>query len=930
MPLDVQGYSTQFNNFVAFANQEIGSGGGKKSVATLDGIRALGEHTIKASSQDHVGYFRRSQEMKDVNNEIRTIFKNAIAEMFGGEKNIPKSVKDAMQLSDYDKGKPLTARRILAVKQAIDTDSVAKLRVFKSADSATVALGKGWNKAELPNLARAAHFLSQATGVDEFEAIEQLSTPGSKANRLMNYGGRFMESAENFANGLRLIDSFADWHKDICTTMKPVYSTSFTANYDFTPADTFTKLNISGKFVNEEYLKGLEKFAFEELSVNPKANLAETDMEKLFGFKNNQAMNFMGHGFGISTYSTIENIPKERRAVIYAALNAFTQPANSPEEAYNKKLSTETMTWLDTTFTPEIIARVVKNFDRACELYDSGKLTAKNIINEFFSEIPDKGDYNYKTLNTYFNDLTMQLALDVDEGGQYTDIGSAVPLAMQNFGCTFDEAVQALRKHQTLSIPKYLTTGTVPIEKMNGTTEGGRKLIHADLDRPNIGYAFRNDLNTPLMKTGEGFGFTFPGEEKFYTNGSKQGVKNIDRVGDKVIAMCGPVHAKQANAVMMMLSQSGLSNLRAGINQINCKSDEHSAVDYTLTKNEETGSVTIKYSSPEALPFSFEWSATVDVNGVVTETPMTVERKSLDPQVVTESLKKAETRMQVELTDAQRAKASKFIGELGRAYDLKDKKLDLFANFVVSLNLTEKSSTGDMKRAIDMAKNISKWTEFQVGEGEKAGVGKLEETIKGLFNEIIDDSVTDAAKGAQSHEYKQDPDIARSMTVDAHRINFVFNGQKMPLSNDAVVSTFKDMFPNSAMRQGISSFLNQTSILMFTSLSMQGALPKTSVHPNLVSGTIPGCEKMVSRDMNAGGYMAGTLNEGSFEIHVDIKKDNTATLTFESNNGLTTGAGANPLTNYGKVSYTCTLQVDLSGKKPVITDAKLGQSFDIQ
>ena len=76
--------------------------------------------------------------------------------------------------------------------------------------------------------------------------------------------------------------------------------------------------------------------------------------------------------------------------------------------------------------------------------------------------------------------------------------------------------------------------------------------------------------------------------------------------------------------------------------------------------------------------------------------------------------------------------------------------------------------------------------------------------------------------------------------------------------------------------------------------------------------------------------MAGTLNEGSFEIHVDIKKDNTATLTFESNNGLTTGAGANPLTNYGKVSYTCTLQVDLSGKKPVITDAKLGQSFDIQ
>ena len=60
-----------------------------------------------------------------MNNEIRTIFKNAIIEMFGDEQNIPKSVKDAMVLKDYDKGKPLTARRILAVKQAIDTDAPA-------------------------------------------------------------------------------------------------------------------------------------------------------------------------------------------------------------------------------------------------------------------------------------------------------------------------------------------------------------------------------------------------------------------------------------------------------------------------------------------------------------------------------------------------------------------------------------------------------------------------------------------------------------------------------------------------------------------------------------------------------------------------------------------------------------------------------------
>ena len=55
-------------------------------------------------------------------------------------------------LGDYDKGKPLTARRILAVKAAIDADGSAKLNTFRSADSATVALNKGWSKAELPQI----------------------------------------------------------------------------------------------------------------------------------------------------------------------------------------------------------------------------------------------------------------------------------------------------------------------------------------------------------------------------------------------------------------------------------------------------------------------------------------------------------------------------------------------------------------------------------------------------------------------------------------------------------------------------------------------------------------------------------------------------------------------------------------------------------
>ena len=34
-----------------------------------------------------------------------------------------------------------------------------------------------------------------------------------------------------------------------------------------------------------------------------------------------------------------------------------------------------------------------------------------------------------------------------------------------------------------------------------------------------------------------------------------------------------------------------------------------------LSKDDATGDVTIRYSSPEGLPFSFEWTATVKVDG---------------------------------------------------------------------------------------------------------------------------------------------------------------------------------------------------------------------------------------------------------------------------------------------------------------------------
>ena len=56
----------------------------------------------------------------DVFRNFAQLFRDSVASMFGGEAKIPESVKKAMILGDYNSGKPLTARRILAVKAAID------------------------------------------------------------------------------------------------------------------------------------------------------------------------------------------------------------------------------------------------------------------------------------------------------------------------------------------------------------------------------------------------------------------------------------------------------------------------------------------------------------------------------------------------------------------------------------------------------------------------------------------------------------------------------------------------------------------------------------------------------------------------------------------------------------------------------------------
>ena len=134
----------QFEKFVQFAQQSMATGD-TKAIARAGGAdvnSSLALRNITASTTDKAFAFTRSRYDKAENEVARDLFRQSVIDMFGGESNIPKSVKKAMLLKDYGSGKPLTARRIIAVQQAIEqslnpvqkmTSSVAKTAVKDAA-----------------------------------------------------------------------------------------------------------------------------------------------------------------------------------------------------------------------------------------------------------------------------------------------------------------------------------------------------------------------------------------------------------------------------------------------------------------------------------------------------------------------------------------------------------------------------------------------------------------------------------------------------------------------------------------------------------------------------------------------------------------------------------------------------------------------------
>ncbi len=134
--------NVQFDQFVQFAQREMDAGHSKAIARPGDKMDGpfgdLAVRTIEAASDDKVYAIRRSSLNKLGNDAARDMFRLAVAHMYGGESHIPEGVLKAMNLKDYGCGKPLTARRIIAVRDAVAIEN-AKIEKLVPAIAASAA-----------------------------------------------------------------------------------------------------------------------------------------------------------------------------------------------------------------------------------------------------------------------------------------------------------------------------------------------------------------------------------------------------------------------------------------------------------------------------------------------------------------------------------------------------------------------------------------------------------------------------------------------------------------------------------------------------------------------------------------------------------------------------------------------------------------------
>lgn len=296
-----------------------------------------------------------------------------------------------------------------------------------------------------------------------------------------------------------------------------------------------------------------------------------------------------------------------------------------------------------------LLSRTLANFPKAAELVYSGKLNRATAFNALFSDLKGIG-LDARNTNREIKDRI----IDFEEfDGELTDALNkeseaisgkdeelkekthlqAMLLAkksrnLQNMindtGASIQECHKAVMEQRTIPLAEGVSSISAGLDHASGLTDGGRDQFLGDVNR-----AQPPTYNGKPVTDEKSSVFRFSIDGQTFTSktcGQTNDPQNV-AIADKVTNVCNAkVHPVQANSVFFALSQSALAPQMAlaGHGYI---ATEHSALNFSLTKDVETGDIHIKYENPESSPFKFSWTSTIDVNGKVSTTPIQIEKR---------------------------------------------------------------------------------------------------------------------------------------------------------------------------------------------------------------------------------------------------------------------------------------------------------------
>lgn len=472
-------------------------------------------------------------------------------------------------------------------------------RVFLEGGGATRALQLGYHQSELPKLAH-AFALCRASGMDEPAAIAAVTDPTSKQMRLFRYGGRFTATIANFRKGLDLMDHFSPWFKQTVDNIKE------------NQKDTPTAINAGIRPFTANSERAFEKFVFEELSVNKSIPLTTDDPESIFGMGKNPATRFIGRDFATSFENSVAQMSPQKRELLYAVFDVLNPLERAEGPSGQSTIVHATM----------IATRVLKNYDTIAELRRAGNLDRAHLIPLLYADFGIAPTADNNTINQVVGDAIYGL-MDKFPGAPL--LFQTVQLMMEASGETIQACTAAVAEGRSLPLAPGVSSFSLPLDALDGTPRGARQHMILDLNRPEP---------PSLLATGQPaitpenthFVVVLPGAQPFAVRtglGDDPNVRDsLNQIADRLETFCGTVHPDQLSAVYILLTQSALSPLNRGLVAHGIASSEHMPVTFTLSKDDATGAVTIRYSHPEGLPVHFHWETTVALDGSSTTTPL--------------------------------------------------------------------------------------------------------------------------------------------------------------------------------------------------------------------------------------------------------------------------------------------------------------------